>query len=438
MLEFNKHRKKSYIQLYGEAVAWRAIIKPEADQKKQSTYFNGKDANGDYVKCSVDTDLDSPNEESSDNPDLDSQNKEKIITLNIIAEKMGVKKSTLHKIVCIGDHAKKGNETAKFAMKMLNDGDLSTDSAYKLMKIDKIARSGTPAAMTAQTQIQRVKEKAITVAQAEHEVVLRVNRDIKREKQLVDLRDGEYNVILCDPPWHMETRPTYAVENHYDTLPLEKIINKEPPASDDCVLFLWTTVLAIRQAFEVLDAWGFTYKSHLIWDKGHKGIGSWLRGQHELLIIAIKGKVYTPEVENRYASVQNAEKEDSVQRPENEYSPSQIFEDMFNSDEDEESEFSSVYKEPHSGKHSEKPLHFYEVIEKMFPYGRYFEMYATKWRDGWDAMGNDLPHRETVLKEDHQKSSTDTKQEEVKKRRKKDKPAAQEKEPVVNPPHNAI
>jgi N6-adenosine-specific RNA methylase IME4 len=62
-------------------------------------------------------------------------------------------------------------------------------------------------------------------------------------------------------------------------------------AADDCVLFLWTTVPLCKKTFEVLRAWDFEYKSGLVWDKEIPGLGYWVRGQHELLLIATRDEV---------------------------------------------------------------------------------------------------------------------------------------------------
>ena len=54
-------------------------------------------------------------------------------------------------------------------------------------------------------------------------------------------------------------------------------------AGPDCVLWLWTTNAHMREAFNVLDAWGFTFKTILTWVKHTMGLGDWLRGQNRAL-----------------------------------------------------------------------------------------------------------------------------------------------------------
>ena len=80
-------------------------------------------------------------------------------------------------------------------------------------------------------------------------------------------RPNHYKVIYADPPW---TFATYSrkgkgrsAEAHYDCMSMEDI--KALPvaqwAADDCVLFLWTTDPLLEKVFEIIRAWGFTYKT---------------------------------------------------------------------------------------------------------------------------------------------------------------------------------
>ena len=113
----------------------------------------------------------------------------------------------------------------------------------------------------------------------------------------------KYNVIYCDPPrayrvWSQKGNGRSA-ESHYSTMSLEDI--KALPVGDlaekDCALFMWITFPLLNEAFNVLDAWGFTYKSvAFVWVKQNKkspslfwGMGYWTRANAELCIIATKG-----------------------------------------------------------------------------------------------------------------------------------------------------
>jgi N6-adenosine-specific RNA methylase IME4 len=108
-----------------------------------------------------------------------------------------------------------------------------------------------------------------------------------------------YAVIYSDPPWRY--RGAFfgrSIEDHYPTMPLEDIKALDVPAADDCVLFLWATMPLLRQAFEVIDAWGFTYTSvGFVWVKQNTsgnglfmGLGWWTRANAEVCLLATRGR----------------------------------------------------------------------------------------------------------------------------------------------------
>ena len=126
-------------------------------------------------------------------------------------------------------------------------------------------------------------------------------KEIKRKEKIEELRaeipelvepQGDYEVIVVDPPWPYGTE--YDADagrraSPYPELDLEKIKAIELPASENCVLWLWTTNRFLHDAFHVLEAWGFEPKTVLTWVKDRMGLGTWLRGQTEHCILAIKG-----------------------------------------------------------------------------------------------------------------------------------------------------
>jgi len=101
-----------------------------------------------------------------------------------------------------------------------------------------------------------------------------------------------------------------------------------------------------------MDTWGFKYKTNICWDKQKptfSKMGYWFYGQHELLLVGTKGSFSPPEKEQRVTSVYCEEKT----------------------------------------KHSKKPDYFYSLIESMFPYGKYLELFARqKYSDKWSVWGN--------------------------------------------------
>ena len=109
-----------------------------------------------------------------------------------------------------------------------------------------------------------------------------------------------YAVIYADPPWrYSDKRHGFGgAEDHYSTMALEDIKAIAVPAMDDCALFMWATMPLLPQAFEVLGAWGFKFKtSAFTWVKQNKsgvgfvtGLGFWTRSNTELCLLATRGR----------------------------------------------------------------------------------------------------------------------------------------------------
>jgi N6-adenosine-specific RNA methylase IME4 len=175
-----------------------------------------------------------------------------------------------------------------------------------------------------------------------------------RSIELVELR-GQYPIILADPPWRYEHCKTTnrEIENHYPTMPLEEICalaaKGKVPAADDAVLFLWSPSPKRREAESVMEAWGFEYRTDMVWVKDRPGMGYWVRQRHEALLIGRRGNFPCPAEANRLESVIFAPR----------------------------------------GRHSEKPEAFYEAIERMYPGLPRFELFQRTPRPGWDGYGNE-------------------------------------------------
>src|SRR5690606_33052257 len=112
-----------------------------------------------------------------------------------------------------------------------------------------------------------------------------------------------------------ETGLDRAADNHYPTSELEDIKARGVAdiAAEDCVLFLWATAPMLPQALEVMNAWGFTYRSHVIWRKSEGadaelvlGNGYWFRNGHELLLVGARGNVPAPAMGTQFPSVIDA------------------------------------------------------------------------------------------------------------------------------------
>jgi N6-adenosine-specific RNA methylase IME4 len=185
-----------------------------------------------------------------------------------------------------------------------------------------------------------------------------------------------YKVIYADPPW---TFATYSrkgkgrsPEAYYDCMTLADIraLPVSDWAADHCVLLLWTTDPLLEKAFEVIRAWGFTYKTvGFYWAKLRKpeplyndrnfftGLGFWTRANPELCLLATRGKPHRCSANVRKLIV----------------SPRR--------------------------EHSRKPDEVYERIEALCE-GPYLEMFARFSRSGfsrpgWDVWGDEANATET-------------------------------------------
>jgi N6-adenosine-specific RNA methylase IME4 len=175
--------------------------------------------------------------------------------------------------------------------------------------------------------------------------------EIRLSKKSMPLPDGKYDVIYCDPPWRYDFAETEnrAIESHYPTMDIEDIKSLFVPAADNCVLFMWATAPKLKEAFDVISAWGFEYKTQAVWNKEKIGMGYWFRGQHEILMVATKGNVSPPPPCDRHGS---------------------------------------VYSESRS-KHSKKPSYYYDLIKQMFPNARRIELFSRCNVDGFEHWGNE-------------------------------------------------
>lgn len=170
--------------------------------------------------------------------------------------------------------------------------------------------------------------------------------------------EGRFTVIYADPPWkydHMRV-DAWAVENTYPTMTLPELLAMREKidalATDETVLFLWTTSTKLDWGVEVLEGWGFEFKSTMVWIKHRNsaGMGYWARIGHELLLIGARPKASPPPPERRFPSVIEATK----------------------------------------GEHSEKPDEMRCIIERMFPEAKRLELFARgEAPEGWAFWGNE-------------------------------------------------
>lgn len=102
----------------------------------------------------------------------------------------------------------------------------------------------------------------------------------------------QYSTIYADPPWqYSNTAARGAAANHYLTLDVDRLCQRPVQAvvARDAHLHLWTTNGFLPEAFRVIEAWGFTYKSCFVWVKPQLGLGNYWRVSHEFLLFAARG-----------------------------------------------------------------------------------------------------------------------------------------------------
>jgi len=169
-----------------------------------------------------------------------------------------------------------------------------------------------------------------------------------------ELPAGTYEVIYADPGWQYDNFNTQnAAQVLYTTWPADEIAKKfgaaiEKVSSLYSVLFLWAVNPMLPEALQVMDAWGFRYKTNLAWVKpAPLGKAWWARSQHELLLIGVRSKTRKPAMVP--ASVLFCER----------------------------------------GEHSEKPEEFRIQIEMMYPAGSWLELFARKKSEGWEVYGDE-------------------------------------------------
>ncbi len=116
--------------------------------------------------------------------------------------------------------------------------------------------------------------------------VLRLARQL--DAAAPNLPVGPFQVIVADPPWRYESRNDLP----YPTMDIDEIkaMSVRDLADQDAILWLWTTNAHLRVAYEVVEAWGFEYKTLLTWVKDRMGTGEWLRGRTEHCLLAVRGK----------------------------------------------------------------------------------------------------------------------------------------------------
>ena len=179
---------------------------------------------------------------------------------------------------------------------------------------------------------------------------------------LLEKANQRYATILADPPWQFQNRtgkvaPEHKRLNRYGTLTLDdiKALPVGDAAADTAHLYLWVPNALLPDGLAVMQAWGFQYKSNIIWQKIRKdggpdgrGVGFYFRNVTEILLFGTRGKnARTLQAGRTQVNILSTRKR----------------------------------------VHSRKPDEQYPLITSCSP-GPYLEMFARGTRDGWAIWGN--------------------------------------------------
>lgn len=111
--------------------------------------------------------------------------------------------------------------------------------------------------------------------------------------------EGQFGTIVADPPWsYGNTSTRGAAEDHYATMSIEELCDLDiarERAAAQSHLYLWATAGHLPEAFKVMAAWGFEYKTYLVWIKPQMGMGNYFRVSTELVLFGIRGGLRTSE-----------------------------------------------------------------------------------------------------------------------------------------------
>ena len=184
-----------------------------------------------------------------------------------------------------------------------------------------------------------------------------------QEHELVQFCGGQkFKTILADPPWQFQNRtgkvaPEHKRLNRYPTMKLEEIkaLPVAEVADGNSHLYLWVPNALLIEGLSVMEAWGFQYKTNIVWEKirndggpDGRGVGFYFRNVTELLLFGVRGSHMRTLAPGR----------------------SQV--NLIRSKKRE---------------HSRKPDEMIELIEKCSP-GPYLELFARGQREGWTLWGN--------------------------------------------------
>jgi N6-adenosine-specific RNA methylase IME4 len=175
---------------------------------------------------------------------------------------------------------------------------------------------------------------------------------------------GRFSTILADPPWRFSNRtgkmaPEHKRLHRYETMKVEEIcaLPISTIASEKSHLYLWCPNALIAWGLQTMKAWGFEYKTNIVWLKVRKdggpdgrGVGFYYRNVTELVLFGTRGQLRTAQPGRRMVNVIATMKQ----------------------------------------RHSQKPVELYDMIEHCSP-APFLELFARSPRKGWVQWGDEIP-----------------------------------------------
>jgi N6-adenosine-specific RNA methylase IME4 len=173
----------------------------------------------------------------------------------------------------------------------------------------------------------------------------------------------KFETLLVDPPWRFQNRTGKMAPEHrrlarYDTMTLDDItaMPVAQTVNEGAHLYLWVPNALLAEGLQVMQAWGFTYKTNLVWYKTRKdggpdgrGVGFYFRNVTEMVLFGVRGSRRTLAAGRRQVNLFTERKRE----------------------------------------HSRKPEKLYDIIEACSP-GPYLELFARHPRPGWHQWGDEL------------------------------------------------
>jgi N6-adenosine-specific RNA methylase IME4 len=185
----------------------------------------------------------------------------------------------------------------------------------------------------------------------------------RKLENLLESVQGKYGAILIDPPWRFTNRtgkigPEHKRLRRYDTMTFEEIaaLPVGDLAASQSHLYMWSPNALLFEALSIMKAWGFTYKTNIVWYKIRKdggpdgrGVGFYFRNVTELLLFGTKGKLRTLKPGRTQVNIMLSRKEE----------------------------------------HSKKPDSCYELIQRCSP-APYLELFSRQRMPGWTQWGDEV------------------------------------------------